>query len=155
MFLQNEHGCYSTDEPLNFSLLQWPNVGQPHYPKTCSFSYPSHPVQNHVLWRQNREPCLYPIIKNVKKTHTKKTKICTIIWIYRGSYHGEHLAPFVAMLVNKELWNHPRCWSVPSRYTSAGKVRPSRFPNTPAQEEPDIQMRKKWWKRSFLVLCTI
>jgi hypothetical protein len=41
------------------------------------------------------------------------------------------------MLVNNELWNHPRCWSEPSRYTSAGKLRPSLFAETAAHEEPE------------------
>lgn len=50
--------------------------------------------------------------------------------------------PLVAIHVNKELWNHPRCWSVPSRYKSAGKPRPFLFPNTAAQEEPGIGCEK-------------
>ena len=29
------------------------------------------------------------------------------------------------MLVSKDDWNQPRCWSEPSRYISAGKRRPS------------------------------
>uniref|UniRef100_A0A0A9CZW1 Uncharacterized protein n=1 Tax=Arundo donax TaxID=35708 RepID=A0A0A9CZW1_ARUDO len=41
------------------------------------------------------------------------------------------------MLVNNELWNHPRCWSEPSRYISAGKLRPSLFAKTAAHEEPE------------------
>ena len=31
----------------------------------------------------------------------------------------------MATLVSRELWNQPRCWSDPSRYRSAGKLRAS------------------------------
>lgn len=60
----------------------------------------------------------------------KKKNILTSWKPFRGSL------PFVATLVNRELWNQPRCWSVPSRYKSAGKWRQSFVPKAAAQEEP-------------------
>ena len=38
---------------------------------------------------------------------------------------------------SREEWNHPRCWSPPSRYRSAGQGSPGSWPSTAAWLEPD------------------
>ena len=38
--------------------------------------------------------------------------------------------PRVATLLSSEVWNQPRCWSLPSRYMSAGQLRSSQLSST-------------------------
>ena len=45
--------------------------------------------------------------------------------------------PRVPRPTSSELWNQPRCWSLPSRYMSAGHVRSSRNGSTASWLEPE------------------
>ena len=68
----------------------------------------------------------------------------------------------VATDVSRELWNHPRCWSLPSRYMSAGHDRSSRCSSTAAWLTPESNqtsrmsssLSKSWpphsWQTAFL-----
>ncbi len=46
-------------------------------------------------------------------------------------------APRVARPTSSELWNQPRCWSLPSRYKSAGHVSSGRNGSTASWLEPE------------------
>ena len=45
--------------------------------------------------------------------------------------------PLAPTEVSSELWNQPRCWSEPSRYTSAGYSSSGRYSQTAFQETPE------------------
>src|SRR5215207_1934103 len=45
--------------------------------------------------------------------------------------------PRVASPTSSELWNQPRCWSLPSRYRSAGQVSSGRKGNTASWLDPE------------------
>lgn len=74
--------------------------------------------------------------KQCKRRMIKCSTTVNCTWAIKSVFRCT--LPFVAILVNKELWNHPRCWSVPSTYKSAGKLSPLLFANTAAQEEPKL-----------------
>src|SRR5665648_622525 len=45
-------------------------------------------------------------------------------------------ASYAPTLVSSEDWNHPRCWSEPSRYSSAGRCSSERVSRTAVCETP-------------------
>ncbi|MNC57929.1 hypothetical protein D3C75_1076220 [compost metagenome] len=55
-------------------------------------------------------------------------------WLNTPLYGAQ---PLTAVLVISEELNQPRYWSEPSRYRSAGNCSASRWPRTPAWDEPE------------------
>ncbi len=73
------------------------------------------------------------------------TKPCVNTFLY-GAF------PFVATDVKREDWNHPLCWSEPSRYRSDGHLNSGRISRTAAWLEPESN-HTSIISVSFLNLC--
>ena len=55
----------------------------------------------------------FPRLLDILCPFSSNTKPCVRMVLYGA-------APFAATDVSRDDWNHPLCWSEPSRYTSAG-----------------------------------
>ena len=79
-------------------------------------------------WITMRGYTAFPKNLLISKPSSSSTNPCVITLEYRA-------LPLVATLVSKELWNHPWCWSVPSRYKSARQLRSFTLSDAAAREE--------------------
>jgi hypothetical protein len=70
-----------------------------------------------------------PMLLLILMPFSSSTNPCVSTFLYGAT-------PSDATEVRRLLWNQPRCWSLPSRYRSAGKLRFGRALTTPDQLEP-------------------